>query len=398
MSIISSLKRLITGANVDAVEQVQTEQAPAAAKIIEVHDEAPKLSNEVLAVTKRAQFVLDDLCSLLRAANLSKTLAARESKLQIAHGRLNEIKKLAKKYPYVTIENMQAVEDSFIALENSLIVSDITDTNSKSGSDVVQSETFGQAVNISMGAGGSPSPGYLRSLSSNAMIDEAPTADFWAQQDDVTHKFANEMRKGLAVGETNAQLTARIVGTKNVPGVMPISRTKAAALVHSSVMTVANSARLATYRKNADIINGVQFLGTLDGNTCLECGVRDGMTWDLDGMALPGTDLPFKAPPLHKNCRCVLTPVMKPMSEISGGTLPDIIDRGTRASSGGQVSNKLKFVDWFKSRTVSQQNAQFGETKAQLFREGRLSLRSMLDETGKPLPLARLKEVVDAEQ
>lgn len=246
-------------------------------------------------------------------------------------------------------------------------------------------------LNISLSEKAMPSAGYLEKLASDVLIQGSPTADYWSKQaGDVAFRFAQQLRIGLVAGETNAQITARIIGTKDIPGVMQIARKNAAALVHSSVNTVANSARLATYRKNADIINGVHWLATLDGHTCLECGNLDGMEWDLDGKPMPGTTLPFQEPPAHIGCRCVLTPVMKPMSEISGGTLPDIVDRGTRASSGGQVSNKLTFADWFKARSVGQQNAQFGETRAQLYRDGKLTLRDMVDMSGNPMTLEQL--------
>jgi hypothetical protein len=53
--------------------------------------------------------------------------------------------------------------------------------------------------------------------------------------------------------------------------------------VHSSVMSAANDARLATFRRNARFIKGVRWLATLDGHVCVRCAALDGQAWDLDG-------------------------------------------------------------------------------------------------------------------
>ena len=141
----------------------------------------------------------------------------------------------------------------------------------------VSSDATAQALenvlNITIGKGARPSAGYLETLASDVLIDGSPSAKWWSRQaGDVAFRFAAELRKGLVAGETNQQIIARIVGTKDVPGIMPIARKNAAALVQTSVATVANESKLAMYRKNADIIKGVEYLATLDGHTCFVAG------------------------------------------------------------------------------------------------------------------------------
>ena len=247
-------------------------------------------------------------------------------------------------------------------------------------------------LNITLGSSSVPSATYLETLASNVLIDGSPVKAWFSRQaGDVNFRFAAELRKGLVAGESNQQIISRVVGTKDVPGIMPIARKNAAALVQTSVQTVANEARLATFRKNSDIISGVQWSATLDSHSCLACSAADYMEWDLEGNPISGNTLPFEAPPKHLNCRCALLPVLKPMSEISGGALPDIPKNGPRASTDGPQAPGTDFAKWFASRSEAQQNEQFGPARAQMFRDGKLTLRDMLDQSGNPLTISQLR-------
>ena len=252
------------------------------------------------------------------------------------------------------------------------------------------------ALNITLGSTGKLSQTYLEKLASNVLVDGSPVKTWFSRQaGDVAFRFAAELRKGLLAGETNQQIIARVVGTPDVPGVLPIARKNAAALVQTSVATVSNEARLALYRKNADVVKGVEYSATLDGHTCGRCAVRDHTWWDLDGVPQDGNTLPFEAPPLHMNCRCTTSPRLKLFSE-QGIDLPDLpVYGGRRAASGGPVKRDTNFEMWFRSRTPEQQDEQFGAGKAALFRAGKINLRDMLDQSGNPLTLAELKARYD---
>jgi SPP1 gp7 family putative phage head morphogenesis protein len=248
-------------------------------------------------------------------------------------------------------------------------------------------------LGVIIGKGAKPTAEYIASVAKNVLIQGSPL-DAWMEKQagDLQFRLSAEIRQGVIAGETNQQIISRIVGTKETPGVMKMARSNAAALVQTSTATIANSARMETYRKNADIIKGVRWSSTLDGHTCESCGVRDGLKWDLNGNGLDGNTLPYAEPPLHPNCRCGMIAVLKPMSEVSGGKLKDLPDHKTRASSGGQVSAKMTFTDWFANRTPEQQNEQFGVVRAQMFRDGKLTLRDMLDQSGNPLSMDALRK------
>lgn len=114
-----------------------------------------------------------------------------------------------------------------------------------------------------------PTDAVLLKLGKDVLIDGAPSSAWWAKQGtDLAFRFAAQVRQGIANSETQEQIVARIVGRRGEPGIMDTARRNARALVHSSVMSAANRARLETYRKNGKLIKGVRWLATLDGHVC----------------------------------------------------------------------------------------------------------------------------------
>lgn len=138
-----------------------------------------------------------------------------------------------------------------------------------------------------------------------------------------------------------------------------------------------------------ELVVKLRWLATLDSHTCIGCGARDGKTWTNDADHTPiGHSIPFRAPPLHRNCRCALVPVTKTYRELG---LDVDQPRTTRASSSGQVPADTTFSEWFKRQPPSEQDEKFGLEKTRLFRKGILELEQMLDEQGKVMTLAELK-------
>jgi SPP1 gp7 family putative phage head morphogenesis protein len=231
----------------------------------------------------------------------------------------------------------------------------------------------------------------LDSLVTNTLVMGAPSAEWWARQaGDTAFRFAAEMRQGIAAGETNSELTTRVTGGKDVKGIMEVSRRNAEALVRTSVLQASNDARLAAYKKNADVLRGVQQLSTLDDRTTDICIAYDGATWNLDGDPIDDTTLPFNGgPPRHWNCRSVLIPLTKSWQEM--GIKARELSGGKRASMDGEVATDTKFADWLGRKSVAEQNRILGTGKAELWRDGKISLSNLLDQRGNPLSLEQLQ-------
>ena len=236
-----------------------------------------------------------------------------------------------------------------------------------------------------------PTAATLLSLAKDVLIDGAPSSAWWAKQgDDLAFRFAAQVRQGVVNGETQQQIVQRIVGKRGEPGIMEVTRRNARVLVHSSVMTAANQARLATFQKNARLIKGVRWLATLDGHTCPRCAALDGQAWNLDGEKLPGTRMGFMAPPIHWGDRCVLSPIPKTFRDI-GLNIDEPTDEGQRASAQGPVAGKTTFDEFFARQSKAQQDAQFGPVRAGMFRAGKITVKDLVSGTGRELTLDQIR-------
>jgi SPP1 gp7 family putative phage head morphogenesis protein len=235
-----------------------------------------------------------------------------------------------------------------------------------------------------------PTAERLASLTKDVMIDGAPSSAWWSKQaDDTAFKFAAQVRQGVINGESNEQIVRRIVGGRGETGLMDTARRSARTLVHSSVMSAANDARLATFRKNDRLIAGIRWLSTLDSHTCAQCAALDGQAWDLDGQKLKGTKVAFDSPPKHWSCRCVLSPIPKSFADL--GFDIEEPGQGTRASSQGPIADTTSFADFLSRQSPSFIANTLGKRRAELFMAGKITLRDLISGTGRELTLDELK-------
>lgn len=237
-----------------------------------------------------------------------------------------------------------------------------------------------------------PSNAVLKAMVSDSLLYGAPLSAWWAKQaDDTAFKFASQVRQGVAQGETLQQVITRVVGSskKGIAGIMDISRRNASTLVHDSIMQIANESKLAVYRENSDILNGVEWLSTFDMHTCETCAAYSGAQWDLEGNPINGTTLPFTTPPLHPNDRCVLTPVTKSFKEL-GVDIPEVTGL-TRASDLGQIPTDTSFKSFLDRHSKAEQDKFFGKGKAEMWRSGKLTLNDLVSQSGRPITLKELQ-------
>lgn len=236
-----------------------------------------------------------------------------------------------------------------------------------------------------------PTETYLKRLVSNVLIQGAASADWWEKQSlDTAFRFSAAVRQGLAQGETNEQIVARVVGKGTQPGVMTVSKSNARALVHASVQAVASDARRQTFKENSDVILGIRQVSTLDGHTTDICMAYDGAEWDMEGNPINGNKLPYNSGvPRHWGCRSVEVPITKSYADL-GIDLSEP-KQSTRASGSGQQKAGTSFEQWLSKRTKEQQDAQLGAGRADLWRRGVITLQQLLDLKGNPLSLAQLQ-------
>lgn len=234
--------------------------------------------------------------------------------------------------------------------------------------------------------------GALAELVADTLIQGAPNASWWDRQAaELQFRFAQQIRLGMSLGETNAQLVTRIRGADGVSGVVDRTAGMASSLVRTGVQTVANSARLEVFKGNSDVIQGVQQISTLDNRTSDICIAYDNQAWTLDGDPFDDdTDLPFDGgPPRHWNCRSVLIPITKSWKDM--GVPIDEFDDDTRASADGELAADTSFGSWFNSKNENQQDDILGAGKASLWRDGKISQTDLVNQSGRPLSLADLQ-------
>lgn len=238
-----------------------------------------------------------------------------------------------------------------------------------------------------------PTAERLASLAKEVMIDGAPSNAWWERQaEDTAFKFAREVRAGVLEGASQEAIVARIFGKGDEIGFFDQTRRNVRTLVHSSVMTAANQARLETFRKNSRHVGGLRWLATLDSHTCLTCAALDGSTWDLDGKPTGETALDFQFPPAHFSCRCVISPMPKSLNSILGLTGLDerLEASATRASKDGPVK-AATFGEFLARQDRAFVEDMLGAERAEMWRRGEITLTDLVTRSGKPLTLEEVR-------
>lgn len=241
----------------------------------------------------------------------------------------------------------------------------------------------------------------LRAIAKTALVDGAPSANWWAgQAENARKRFELAIRRGMTNGESIGEMVKAVRETA-----MPVAYRDAESLVRSSVLSVTNAARAETFRQNSDIIRGVQVLVTLDSRTsetCIALGAANA-AWDMDGNPLPESSWKYEqppGPPYHWNCRTILVPVLGKFADIHAEvssqkqsrlekmpeSVADAFDGKLAAASGLET--------WLGDQSDAFVDHLLGKTRAGLWRAGKLKLPQLVDQSLRPLNLQQLRETV----
>jgi len=226
----------------------------------------------------------------------------------------------------------------------------------------------------------------------------------------ISSRIFQSVQKGMIEGMTLNSIMQTVRGTEGFePGVLKTNRQSAEILARTAINAVANQSRLEIFRANVDVMDGVQWLATLDHRTCLVCGVYDGKIWTKEKM------YEVKVPSAHPNCRCVLIPYIdigngatrpaevenfdllakqkydanpnakKKYSELSQeyrrklryAAMEEFRQR-TGNSPYRQVKGDMTFADYLKTQSETFQREWLGKTRFELYKLGKLSLDQMV--------------------
>ena len=259
----------------------------------------------------------------------------------------------------------------------------------------------------------------LKRIVDETLIQGAPSKEWWAQQSrEYQRRFKNEIRQGMANGESMDEIIRRIRGratkrhvsgyvvnkagnivlkkwTEYKGGITDISTRHAEALVRTSVQTISNQARLDTMLSNDDVVKSIQWVSTLDTRTSDICINLDGKQWTLDYEPI-GHGYPFPGPTAHWNCRSTQTPVTKSWDELGIPELAGLEIKKQRASMDGQVSGKITYPEWFAKQSQARQVEILGKTKFKMYKENGLTLSQMVDQRANPLTIGELRDKISS--
>jgi SPP1 gp7 family putative phage head morphogenesis protein len=295
------------------------------------------------------------------------------------------------------LEQAQATIKSGYKEINKVVVEDIKSMST------LTSKTVIDKVNYAIGAPlmtTALNENLLLKLVDDTLISGAKSADWWAMQSNALQfKFKREMSDAMVRGETLGQITQRIRGKyvpatgKFVGGIMQATTRDAESLIRTSMMTVMNEAKLATYAANDDILDGIEWISTLDGRTTQICAGLDGLVWDFNYQPV-GHSHAWPGPTAHWACRSTQGPKIKPY-----GDMPEdkqkIFSESTRVQGkdfgGKRVAGDMNYDQWLKGQSIEVQKDILGESKWALWKDNKLTMRDLIDTSNRPLTVTELQ-------
>lgn len=203
--------------------------------------------------------------------------------------------------------------------------------------------------------------------------------------DNWTVSEKDRLLRGVQSGFVQGQTTREIVKQVTGPGgLADISQRNAMTTVRTAVSHVSNIARGEFYNTNTDIIDGYQWVSTLDSKTSSQCKSLDHQKF------YPGSKYrPF--PPAHPNCRSTTIPLVS--SEL------DFLDEGAKraargADGGQQVDADTSYYDFLKSQPAWFQDEAIGPVRGKIFRNAGMTpeefRQASVDGYNRPLTLEQM--------
>jgi SPP1 gp7 family putative phage head morphogenesis protein len=229
-----------------------------------------------------------------------------------------------------------------------------------------------------------PTPGQVQAAIFTDVMNLEPTKGYTIR--DALSEFntrkqnqiIQQIRDGVVLGQTIDQVAS------NITSLAPVQRRQAATLARTITNRVSIKARETTMRENEDVVDGYKWVATLDSRTSLICAARDGQVYkDIDKNPKP---------PAHFNCRSTITYVVKPEFDLGANI------EGERPSIGPDgdvtlVNDKTTYSQWLRRQPQAFQDEILGPGRAALFRKGTIPLDRFVDENGRELSLAELRDL-----
>lgn len=155
---------------------------------------------------------------------------------------------------------------------------------------------------------------------------------------------------------------------------------QAGALVRTGVNAASALARMETLLANSELLDGYEWVSTLDRGTTFVCMSRDGKVYQIIGGPVP---------PAHWGCRSTIIPRVKPDFDLGAslnGTRPSANEDGVE-----EVGGNVTYGGWLRNQSVEFQKEVLGESRYKLFNRGGLTIDKFVDPLGRTYNLQQLK-------
>lgn len=180
---------------------------------------------------------------------------------------------------------------------------------------------------------------------------------------------------GVVLGDTTPVISRRLSET-----ITTLQRRQLDTLVRTITNHTSSVAKMEVFNRNSDILDGYQFVATLDNRTTLNCAANDGKIFQI-GMG--------PVSPLHWGCRSTEIPVVKDeynLAKKAVGKRPSV-----GASGAEEVGGRTTYGGWLKKQPVEFIDEALGVERSRLFRSGKLTIDKFVDPTGRVYTLDQLK-------
>lgn len=217
----------------------------------------------------------------------------------------------------------------------------------------------------------------------NTTLLEGATVNAWNKGLSIDQKtrLEREIKIGVSLGETNELLAARAARA------LGKSKRDAASIAVTAAGAIVSAVRQKFFEANADVIKAYKYQATLDTRTSALCRAYDGLMWDTNYEPI-GHSYPFRQPRIntHFNCRSTIIPVIKGAGELKN------VPPATRSSMNGYVPQDINFNDWLKTQPKDVIEKTLGAGRAELFLQGKITMRDLITQQGRELNLTQLKK------
>lgn len=224
---------------------------------------------------------------------------------------------------------------------------------------------------------------------SKTLIEGAASEEWWGRRSIAfQNKFKDTVRDGILKGKGSMEIARELEGSAKLrkkDGLFRANYRSAELLVRTSIHSAANQAREATFENNSDIIRAMEWVATLDARTTLICQALDGLIWDVTTKKPIGHNKAYPGPSAHWGERSIIVPVIKKYNNSM-----KILSSETRASMNGQVSAKLNYESWLKTKSKAFQIDVLGPKRHKLWIDDKIKFTDLTNQDNNPLTIKQL--------